>query len=134
MNVQAQEQTGRGRPLPRKAAGLREQAWWLIRQCRRFSLNSLLETLATGHEADAGGNLLKYIRQLEKVGVIKRSKHRLPAEHKVIGSTGFVVWILVKDVGRSAPVWRKRERAMYDPNADALMQPMQEEAVEASDE
>jgi hypothetical protein len=133
VNVQAQEQTGRGRPLPRKAKGLREQAWWLIRQRGRFSINTLLETLATGQEADAPGNLLKYISQLENVGVVKRSKHRLPADPHVIGSTGYTVWMLQKDLGRSAPVWRKRDRAMYDPNANQLLTPTAA-AQEASDE
>ncbi len=92
-----------------------------MREKRRFTLHVLLDTLATGDEADASGNLLKYIHQLEKAGVLQRSKHRLPAQPGVVGSTGYTVWRLEKDLGRSAPVWRKRDRALYDPNASKLI-------------
>lgn len=121
---------GRGRPVPDRAKGLRERAWWVMRERRKFTLNLLLETLASGTEKDASGNLLKYIHVLERAGVLARSKHRLPAPEGLTGSTGYTVWVLVRDLGRQAPVWRRSQGGLYDPNTGAVVAASQaQEAV-----
>lgn len=111
----------RGRPLPTRAKGLREQAWWLMRERRKFDLATLLDTLATGEEANAENNLLKYIHVLERAGVLVRSKHRTPHTVGMVGSTGHTVWMLVRDLGRHAPVWRRSQHGLFDPNAGCLV-------------
>lgn len=113
----------RGSPLAERAKGLRERAWWVMRERRKFTLNLLLETLADGGEKDAPGNLLKYIHQLERVGVLVRSKHRQAATPGLVGSTGHTVWVLVRDLGRHAPVWRRAAAALWDPNSQTVVPP-----------
>jgi hypothetical protein len=100
---------------------MREKAWWLMRQKRKFTLNCLLETLAGGGERDAKSNLLQYIRRLERAAVLVRSSQRLRGDSMT--SPGYVVWILVRDVGRMAPVWRSVQQVLWDPNRQTAIAP-----------
>lgn len=109
----------RGRPLAQRTTGLRARAWWVMRQVKRFTLGDLLLTLAEPGMADAPGNLLKYISALERVGVLKRPASRVPGTSPT--SNGHVIWRLVRDLGRQAPVWRSGEQALWDPNAGVLI-------------
>ncbi len=111
----------RGRPHGQRALGMREKAWWLMRQKRKFTLNCLLETLAGGGERDAKSNLLQYIRRLERAAVLVRSSQRLRGDSMT--SPGYVVWILVRDVGRMAPVWRSVQQVLWDPNRQTVIAP-----------
>lgn len=74
----AAKRRGRGRPEAVQATGLRQRAWWLMRKLPRFTIDDLLFTLADGSERDAGENLRKYIRSLERVGVLARLMRRAP--------------------------------------------------------
>ena len=114
-----QQGPGRGRPNALRASGLRERAWWLMRQVKRFTLDDLLLTLAEGHEADAPANLHKYVRQLERVGILKRLVRRQAGA--ALRSKGKVIWQLARDLGREAPVWRGAEKVVYDPNSGKLL-------------
>lgn len=114
-------------PAPRRvnppgqyAKGMRAKAWWLMRQKRKFTLNCLLETLADGSERDAKSNLLQYIRRLERAGVLERSAQRLRGDSRTT-SHGRVIWILVRDVGRMAPVWRTVQQVLWDPNRQMVI-------------
>ena len=109
----------RGRPHGQRALGMREKAWWLMRQKRKFTLNCLLETLAGGGERDAKSNLSQYIRRLERAGVLARSGQRSHGES--------LIWILVRDVGRMAPVWRTVQQVLWDPNRQMVIAPDCEE-------
>ena len=106
---------GRGRPAGQRALGLRARVWWLIREKRRVTLDVLLTTLADGQEKDAASNILKYLARLEQHGVIERSAQRQPGT--VLTSPGHVIWNLTRDLGRMAPVWRQKERVLFDPNS-----------------
>lgn len=108
----------RGRPKATATRGLRERAWWVIREKRKFTVDLLLDTVATGEEGSARNNLVKFLRRLEAVGIIARSAHRVPGEG--MGNNGYAVWRLVRDIGRQAPVCR-RAGQVYDPNAQALL-------------
>lgn len=110
---------GGGRPRAEKARGLRERAWWLMRKLPRFTVDDLLCTLADGGEADAPGNLRKYVRGLEKVGVLARLMRRQPANPR--GGTGAIIYRMARDLGRDAPVWRRDSNSLYDPNSGALI-------------
>lgn len=112
----------RGKPFAASAGGLRERAWWLARTTRRFTLDELLLTLADGTEGDAAGNLGKYLRGLERVGVLRRLARRVPGLAPT--SNGHVIWRLVRDLGPLAPVWRQRGGgAVWDPNKGELLVP-----------
>jgi hypothetical protein len=86
-----------------------------MRQVPRFTLDDLLLTLAEPGMRDAPGNLLKYIRALERVGVLVRLQRRQPGQ--ALQSNGHVIWRLARDLGRQAPVWRSRQQLLWDPNA-----------------
>lgn len=114
----------RGKPLANIAGGLRGRAWWLMRTTARFTLDELLLTLADGSECDAPGNLRKYLRGLERAGVLKRLKRREPGTAPT--SPGHVIWRLARDLGPLAPVWREQSgaSAVWDPNAGELLRPL----------
>lgn len=86
-----------------------------MRQVPRFTLDDLLLTLAEPGMRDAPGNLLKYVRALERVGVLVRLQRRVPGQ--ALQSNGHVIWRLARDLGRQAPVWRSRQQLLWDPNA-----------------
>jgi hypothetical protein len=122
---------GRGRPEAARCSGLRERAWWLMRTLPRFTLDDLLFTLADGGERDAAGNLRKYCRALERVGVLRRLDRRAPGRAPT--SNGLVIWRLVRDLGRQAPVWRTGMQALWDPNCNAYLWPVQTALVADAD-
>lgn len=113
---------GRGRPLAKKTRGLRERAWWVMREVPRFTLDDLLLTLVDGGQKDAPSNLQKYISALERVGVLERLQRRAPGNSPT--SNGHVIWRLARDLGRKAPVWRGAQQVLFDPNNGALMPPL----------
>lgn len=122
-------QSGQGRRRMRDHSyGLRERAWWLMRERRKFTIADLLDTLADGTERDAHGNLCKYVRALERAGIVQRMRRRIPGAAPT--SNGAVLWHLKRDLGRKAPVWRHREGKghVYDPNAAAVIVPPSQEA------
>lgn len=115
---------GRGRPAATAATGLRERAWWLMRVLGKpFTLDDLLFTLNDGTQADAHGNLSKYLAKLEIAGVLRRLKRRAAGYGPK--SNGLVVWRLVRDLGPLAPVWRAKSQALWDPNGQQLIAPEQ---------
>lgn len=109
----------RGRPFTPRTTGLRERSWWVIRRLNRFTLDELFLTAADGSERDAPANLQKYISALERVGVLARLERREPGAAAT--SNGHVVWRLVRDLGRAAPVWRAKQQVLFDPNSGALI-------------
>lgn len=111
--------SGQARRRYTRTSGLRERAWWLMREMRKFTISDLLTTLADGTERDAAGNLGKYISVLERVGVVQRMKRRVPGV--AMTSNGHIVWWLKHDLGRRAPVWRQRHGVVFDPNAGGVM-------------
>lgn len=119
--------SGQGTPRSRqKTRGLRERAWWLMRDAKRFTLPILLDTLAGEHDRSAGSNLGKYVRALEQCGVLRRMRRRVSGI--TLQSNGHVIWMLVRDLGRQAPVWRPRSKTLFDPNSGEVL-----ESVEVAD-
>lgn len=108
--------SGQGRKSIRKSVGLRERAWWLMREVKQFTLADLLTTLATGTERDAESNLRKYINALEAVGVVKRLKRRAGT---------LAIWRLMRDLGRQCPV-RRYTGEIYDPNSSTVLSVVEE--------
>jgi len=106
----------KGQTSPRTVTqGLRQRAWWVMRRRSRFSLQELLSTLADGSERDAASNLGKYLRALEKAGVIRREAERQPGA--ALTSNGHIRYRLAINTGRKAPVWRAKSNAVYDPDS-----------------
>ena len=98
-----------GQTSPRtKTIGLRQQAWWVMRKRVSFTVTELLATLATGAERDAPSNIGKYVRALEKVGIVRRDAARVMGPS--LTSPGMLRYQLVINSGRKAPVWRAQTR------------------------
>jgi hypothetical protein len=97
------------------AFGLRQRAWWVMRRRIKFTLPELLATLADGTERDAIGNLGKYVRALERAGILSRETERKPGA--ALTSNGHISYLLVVNAGRKAPVWRASRNEVYDPNS-----------------
>jgi len=98
--------------------GLRQRAWWVMRKRISFTIPELLATLADGTERDALGNIGKYVRALEKVGIVKRDADRVMGP--ALTSPGMFRYQLIINAGRKAPVWRAQTRSVYDPNSGTL--------------
>ncbi|HRD35476.1 MAG TPA: hypothetical protein PLR02_14640 [Rhodocyclaceae bacterium] len=111
--------SGQGRRRIERTNGLRERAWWLMRELRKFTVADLLTTLADGSERDAHGNLGRYLSVLEQAGVVQRMRRRVPGA--AVTSNGHILWWLKRDLGRMAPVWRQRHRTVYDPNSGDVL-------------
>ncbi len=105
-----------------RTTGLRERAWWVMREMKKFTVAVLLHTLADGSERDADGNLRRYLCALAKVGVVKPTARRVPGVSP--GSRGHVVWHLKRDLGRQAPVCRQRHGTVFDPNSGDTLAPL----------
>ena len=84
---------------------LRERAWWCMREMAAFSLDALLLTVADGAERAAAQNLRGYIRALERHGVLAHVRQKRDDSYR-----------LARDLGPRAPVVRRRQRDLFDPN------------------
>ncbi|AUN95902.1 hypothetical protein [Pseudazoarcus pumilus] len=120
--------SGQGRRRHERTYGLRQRAWWLMREIRKFTVADLLTTLADGSERDPADNLRRWLVQLERVGVVQRMRRRVPGT--AMTSNGHILWWLKRDLGRAAPVWRQRHGVVFDPNTGNILRP---EAAEVSD-
>ncbi len=110
---------GKTGPRPRqRTTGLRERAWWHLRNHREMvSLKGLLGAHASGNEKGAQSNLYKYLTGLERAGLIVRADRRQAARQ----SKGWVMWMISNDVGPLPPVWRERANEVFDPNAGVVI-------------
>lgn len=96
------------------SGGLRAKAWWVMRNRKSATLESLLNTLADGSQKDAESNLRKYLNALARAGILKVETRRQPG--KALTSNGHHRYSLVIDCGVSAPVWRKSLNQVYCPD------------------
>lgn len=118
----------KGQTSPRTVTiGLRPRAWWVMRRRLNFTLAELMATLCDGTERDANGNLAKWIRALEKAGIVRREEKRQAGT--ALTSPGMLRYQLVINAGRKAPVWRAKSNTVFDPNSGIVYQ-----IAEASDE
>lgn len=106
-------------PMPRKTpVGLRKKAWAAMRTRPKFTVGDLLELVADGSEKDAPNNLSQYVAALEKAGFVVKLPRKKAGE--ALTSNGFNVYLLVRNTGSKAPVWRVKDGAVYDPNTGCL--------------
>ena len=95
------------------AGGLRSKAWHAMRILQKFSLGDLAKHCAVGGEADAAGNLGKYVRALTRAGYLTELR-REPGTAPT--SNGFKRWLMVRDSGPQAPVWNQAGKTVTDAN------------------
>jgi DNA-binding MarR family transcriptional regulator len=101
-----------------RTRGLRKQAWAAMRMGHKFTLESLMELACDGGEADAYANLKKYVSALLKAGYLALLRKAPGASRH---SNGLNRYLLVKDTGPKAPVWRARSGEIFDPNTNEIV-------------
>lgn len=104
-----------GKPHVRTGT-VRQKVWRAIQIKGKFSLTELCRAVLTGDETAKAprSNINRYVTALCKVGVLAEMKHR--AAPTTPTSNGEKRWLLVRDLGRQAPVVRM-SGAVFDPNA-----------------
>ena len=94
---------------------LRQRAWTAMRIQRGFTINDLLVASAVGAERNAVSNLQRYLAALSTAGVVRRMKRRVAGTR--LGSSGFLKYQLLMDLGEIAPVVRSARRVLHDHNS-----------------
>jgi hypothetical protein len=114
---------GGNRPLRSDdAAGrdtLRDRAWSALRQLKKATIPELIELAGKGTEADATSNLRRYLWKLATYEIVAKLKRRVPGLAPT--SNGFVQFVLVRDLGPKAPLWRSSTRHLIDRNSDTIV-------------
>lgn len=100
------------------SGGLRAKAWWVMRNRKSATLESLLNTLADGSQKDAESNLRKYLNALVRAGILKVDAKRQAG--KVLTSNGHHRYSLMIDCGVQAPIYRVRLAEVFAPETGAV--------------
>ena len=97
---------------------LRIKVWRAMRIRQKFSIPELVMLIATGGEKDITSNVGKYLRALEKAGIIVRMAKR--ERGAKLTSNGYIRYWLTpeRNTGPNAPVWRVKKDVVYDPNTE----------------
>jgi predicted transcriptional regulator len=110
----------------RRAPGLRQTAWNVLRMGGKRTIDDILMRAIQGTERDAYSNIRKYVRALSRAGYVHPMTTREQA--MTMTSNGCIRWYLVKDTGPVAPVWRESRGTLWDPNIE-VETPLASEAV-----
>ena len=92
---------------------LRARLWAGLRAKRKGSIDALLRLAARGTERDPRVNAQKYLRGLDRAGLVRLLEWREPNPTNPGAARGR--WLLLTDPGPLAPVLR-RDGSLYDPN------------------
>jgi len=110
---------------PHVARGtLREKAWRAMQIKGKFTLSDLIRIAVGEADADAAkdprSNIGRYVKALTAAGVlIEMPRRAAPAS---LTSNGEKRWMLVRDLGRLAPIARIKG-GIYDPNSAQTIPP-----------
>lgn len=92
----------------------RERAWIAMRIRRRFTIGQIVASAGREGERNARENARKYISQLCRAGFVKQLLNRQPGT--CMGSNGFKRFMLARDTGPRAPVYRAELQVIHDFN------------------
>lgn len=120
---------------PRVVPGtMRQMAWRAMQIKGKFTLADLVRAVVPADNAaqDPRNNVGRYVKALTRAGILaelpKRAAPRSPT------SNGDKRWLLLRDLGRQAPVIRAAG-GIFDPNSGAVIgEPAGVTPEEASDE
>lgn len=93
----------------------RERAWLAMRITRRFTIGQIVAAAAREGEKNARENTRKYLVQLRRAGFVKELPTRVSGTSR--GSNGFKRFMLVRNTGPRAPVYRAELQVVHDFNA-----------------
>lgn len=103
-----------GVPRRRRRQTARDRLWSAIRILRKFGLADL-EMMTAASRA----NVMRFVNVLERTGYLaplRREPGTAPT------SQGYRRWLLVRDTGPDAPVFRARRRQLYDANTGETLE------------
>lgn len=107
---------------PRVVHGTQRQKIWRAMQIKggKFSLADLCRCVLTGTETakNPRNSVSRYVAGLAKVGIVIEMKRRMAPTSPT--SNGEKRWLLVRDLGRQAPVIRPNGD-VYDPNSGEII-------------
>lgn len=105
-----------GSRAPRVVQGtIRQKAWRAMQVKGKFTVSDLVRNVVTAADQDKNprNNISHYVKRLARAGILAELKRRA-ASTSLTGSWG-KRWILIRDLGREAPVAR-HNGSIYDPN------------------
>lgn len=105
---------GKTGAIPVHRNTFRQRAWASIRFNGRFTIGQIVRAAARHDDQNARENARKYIAQLAAAGYVQELPRRAPGTCR--NSNGFKRFMLVRDTGRRAPVYRAELRVMHDFN------------------
>lgn len=97
---------------------LRDRLWAAMRLKGKFTIGDLLDVARSDGE-DGYDSARRYLRALEKSGVVSRLRGRVPGT--AITSNGFVRFALIRDLGPAAPIVRASGK-VWDSNAGKIVE------------
>lgn len=92
----------------------RERAWRAMRVRKVFTIGEVVADAVSEAEGQPRDNAARYINRLKQAGYIKEAPRRVPGT--AIGSNGFKRFVLVRNTGPRAPVYREALASIHDPN------------------
>ncbi|MEY4591519.1 MAG: hypothetical protein RIR18_414 [Pseudomonadota bacterium] len=94
----------------------------------KFTLSDLLRNIVSQDNAgkDPRNNINRYVNALASVGILMEMKRR--AAPASLTSNGEKRWMLIRDVGRKAPVARSLGH-VYDPNSQTVIESVKKPEV-----
>ncbi len=99
-------QPGQGKHRTATARGIPAAAWAWLRIHRKGRIEDMLASIATATQPAAEATLRRYLAALEAAAYVQRIRRG--------GGAGR--YLLVSDTGRHAPVHRRGQCVVYDPN------------------
>ncbi|MFN3314325.1 MAG: hypothetical protein ACK46Q_12780 [Hyphomonas sp.] len=92
----------------------RERAWRSMRIRRRFTVGELVSDAARDDDAQPHDNARRYLARLAAAGFVKELPGRT-ASHAP-GSNGHKRYMLIRNNGPKAPIWRAEANVVHDFN------------------
>lgn len=93
---------------------LRARIWRALRIKQKASLTDLLTAATTDADRQPENNARTYLSALRRAGYVVVLARREPGIAET--SNGFKKWLLLRDSGPQAPIYRERYGEVFDPN------------------
>ncbi len=101
----------------------RDRAWRAMRFRRRFTVGEIVSDAVRAGDGQPEDNARRYISRLKRAGYVGELPNR--RQGTALSSNGFKQFVLLKNTGPRAPVWREALAVLHDFNTgeDVLCAP-----------
>lgn len=100
--------------VPQHRDTFRERAWRAMRVRHRFTIGEIVADAGRGKEKSDRQNAMRYVRYLRAAGYLGELPRR--QRGTATGSNGFKQFVLIRNTGPRAPVFRAGKATMHDFN------------------